>query len=171
MSKYDNIVGQRFGRLVVLKMCGRDENSHRVYRCKCDCGKITDVKAFNLLYEHSPTRSCGCLGSERSREVGLVYGKKLNQLIRASNEPFGTQFQIITNKKLPKNNKSGHKGVWWDNRRNKWLAYISIQKKRIELGYFKDYEEAVKVREEAEERYFTPLIEAQKALKQTEESP
>lgn len=47
-------------------------------------------------------------------------------------------------------NTSGRTGVRWDKRGEKWLASISKDKKVINLGRFKTFEEAVKAREEAE---------------------
>lgn len=41
-------------------------------------------------------------------------------------------------------NKSGHRGVCWNKRYNKWVARISVNKKRIHLGYFEDKIEAAK---------------------------
>lgn len=53
-------------------------------------------------------------------------------------------------------NTSGVVGVSWHKARNKWEAYITINKKRIHLGIFpdKDFDEAVKVRLKAEFKYF-----------------
>ena len=58
------------------------------------------------------------------------------------------------NSKLYRTNKSGHKGVRWDKYLNKWTAYIMKNQKFKHLGYFNNYEDAVKVREEAEKKYF-----------------
>jgi hypothetical protein len=54
------------------------------------------------------------------------------------------------------NNKSGHKGVCWYKHHdyNKWKAYICVDRKIINLGYFDDLQEAIKVRENAERKYF-----------------
>lgn len=57
------------------------------------------------------------------------------------------------NVKLPNSNKSGHKGVIQTSNGN-WMAYITSDRVRYNLGTFNNYEEAVKVREEAENRYF-----------------
>ena len=58
------------------------------------------------------------------------------------------------NSKLYSNNKSGHKGVRWDTVQNKWMAYMKIKQHHKTFGYFKTFEEAVKVREEMEKKYF-----------------
>ena len=36
---------------------------------------------------------------------------------------------------------------------------ITFQKKKYELGYFKDYDKAVSARKDAEERLFKPMLE------------
>lgn len=51
---------------------------------------------------------------------------------------------------IPSNNKSGTRGVTYVESRNRWLARIMINGKRKHLGYFKDKNEAIKVRKKAE---------------------
>jgi hypothetical protein len=58
------------------------------------------------------------------------------------------------NKDIYITNKSGYKGVCWNNKENKWRAYISINKKQINLGMYVNIEDAKKARKEAEEKYF-----------------
>ena len=58
------------------------------------------------------------------------------------------------NSKLPNNNTSGIKGVCWNKNYQKWFAYIKINQKSINLGYFINFDDAVKARKEAEEKYF-----------------
>lgn len=58
------------------------------------------------------------------------------------------------NLKLYKNNKSGHKGVSFSKRENKWKAYIGGDKCKVHLGTFLLYEDAVRARERAEAEYF-----------------
>lgn len=57
-----NLVGQRFGKLVVLEMLDeRSSNGKIMYRCKCDCGNEVNVVGNSLVTYH--TLSCGCLVS------------------------------------------------------------------------------------------------------------
>jgi len=68
------LVGQRFGRLVVLADSGeRRHSTGVVWECQCDCGAKTLVQGSNLRSGH--TQSCGCLHSERTRERFTVHGK------------------------------------------------------------------------------------------------
>ena len=62
-----DLVGQKFGRLVVLEEVGRDIRRHVVWKCLCDCGTTVDVVARNL--SRGNTQSCGCLQKERASEI------------------------------------------------------------------------------------------------------
>jgi hypothetical protein len=53
-----------------------------------------------------------------------------------------------------KNNTSGHTGVSWSKSNQKWIAYINKNKKWINLGYYNNFEQACRIRKEAEEKYF-----------------
>lgn len=73
---------------------------------------------------------------------------------RKSNLREVTVSQNGMNSKLNKNNTSGVTGVSWNKQKNKWNAYIMIDRKKYNLGYFDVFVDAVKVRKEAEEEYF-----------------
>jgi hypothetical protein len=49
---------------------------------------------------------------------------------------------------------SGRRGVSWSKTAKKWDCYISIEGKRIKLGYYDSLDEAIKIREDAEIKYF-----------------
>lgn len=51
------------------------------------------------------------------------------------------------------NNTSGHVGVSWSKGKHKWGSYITVNRKRLHLGYFEDIEDAVCARKEAEIKY------------------
>lgn len=58
------------------------------------------------------------------------------------------------NIKVSSSNTSGVTGVHWDKSRNKWLSQIQVNGKYIYLGRYDNFEDAVKARKEAEEKYF-----------------
>ena len=61
-SKGTNLVGQRFGKLLVVEKLPESNKFKRVlYKCKCDCGNETIVPSNSLLTGH--TNSCGCINS------------------------------------------------------------------------------------------------------------
>ena len=49
-----------------------------------------------------------------------------------------TSTQNMCNRKLFSNNTSKCKGVSWHKKSNKWFVYIDVNKKRKNIGYFKD---------------------------------
>ena len=61
--------GEVFGRLTVIEYSystKRKDGSagERVMKCKCKCGKETEVRTSNLY--SGCTRSCGCLQSDKT---------------------------------------------------------------------------------------------------------
>lgn len=75
------------------------------------------------------------------------YDNRKSQL-RKANDKLNSR-----NRSTPCNNSSGCKGVCWDTHKSSWRAYISIDKKHIELGYYKNKDDAIKARKQAEEKY------------------
>lgn len=62
------------------------------------------------------------------------------------------------------NNKSGCKGVSWLNRLQKWQVNIQYDKILHYLGVYENYQDAVLVRKEAEEKYFGEFNRAEDYL-------
>lgn len=73
---------------------------------------------------------------------------------RKNNLRIVNDIQSAINKGIKSNNTSGKVGVSWSKDFNKWEAYITVNKKRLHLGLFDTFDEAVKVRKEAEDKYF-----------------
>lgn len=87
----ENLVGQRFGKLVVMKMAeSRYDKTHWI--CKCDCGNETVVSSSGLKSGH--TQSCGCYQDEVASDThfvdlsGKMFGK-LYVMERADNSKTG----------------------------------------------------------------------------------
>lgn len=67
-----DLLGQRFGRLVVEVDAGRTENRKRRWICRCDCGGTTATTTGDL--RAGTTASCGCLQRERTGDANRVHG-------------------------------------------------------------------------------------------------
>lgn len=52
-----DLSNQRFGKLIAIKINGQLQ-SRTAWLCRCDCGKLTTVRATSLLAGY--TTSCGC---------------------------------------------------------------------------------------------------------------
>ena len=73
---------------------------------------------------------------------------------RKENLRITTNADNLRNGKIRVNNKTGVKGVYFDNKRNKYIARIKVNYKGIFLGRFDTLEEAQKIRKEAEIKYW-----------------
>ena len=67
IMKLVNIAGQRFGRLTVIQRA-KNKGRRTQWKCRCDCGRIKDVRFDDL--RSGKTRSCGCLYAESATTHG-----------------------------------------------------------------------------------------------------
>ena len=86
--------------------------------------------------------------------VDHIHGEGSRHDNRKSNLRIATKQENNRNRKLCSTNTSGVTGVTFDKSRNKWCAQIVVNNKNIHLGRFNNFEDAVKARKEAEEKYF-----------------
>ena len=65
-----NLVGKRFGRLIVLEEIPERQGGKRIlWKCLCDCGNEVNVSGINLTSGH--TTSCGCYALEKKKETRI----------------------------------------------------------------------------------------------------
>ena len=79
-------------------------------------------------------------GEWPTREVDHVNGQRDDN--RWANLRSATKSQNMHNSRRRTNNTSGAKGVSWDKEVGKWMAYITVQRKRYNLGRFKNIADA-----------------------------
>lgn len=70
----------------------------------------------------------------------------------------------MRNKRTPKNNTSGYKGVCWHVRHARWIAQIKLNGTVKHLGYFDSLEQAAQARRTAEGFYKTNTTSAREIL-------
>lgn len=58
MSKLNNLIGRRFGRLLVTERGANNDRGRATWICKCDCGNVITSSGDSLLRGH--TSSCKC---------------------------------------------------------------------------------------------------------------
>ena len=141
LKEKQDISGQRFGKLVALypdKI--QQKNRPRKWICQCDCGKLCTAAISNLRNGH--TQSCGCLGE-------IDYRTLID----------GTCLETIASKTIPKNNRSGVKGVSYYSRTDSWIATLTFKGKRYYLGKFDTVAEAAQARLQAENSLLKPFLE------------
>ena len=155
-----SIAGRKYGFLKAVRYVRKGAFSS-VWLWECVCGKLIEADLNGV--RGGKKKSCGCKSfeswnknAENARAgIDLRDGTCVTKIREA----------LKTNGKVYKNNTSGVTGVCWDGRSKKWCARIGFQGKRILLGYFMDFDEAVKARKKAEEKYFGGYLESLKADK------
>jgi hypothetical protein len=130
-GKYALVDDADFDALIGFKWCAY--RSGKTFYAKRNerlpNGKLKDVDMHRIL-----------MGSPVGMLVDHIDGDGLNN--QRANLRVCTHAQNLRNRALPKNNKSGYRGVCWDKRINKWKASISCEGKNYNLGHFTAVEDA-----------------------------
>lgn len=144
-------IGKTFGELTVIERA--NDRGRAKYRCKCSCGNETVVIGSNL--SRGLQKTCG--------DPIHFTGEHKANFIKAGKENIedkqveGTNLFNLTSKPT-KRSTTGVRGVYYDKKRDRYVAKINIQKKCIHLGTFKTLDEARKARARGEEKYFDPVL-------------
>ena len=72
MTKFKDLTGQRFGRLLVLNRYDRTKNFKYRWICQCDCGNVVVVLGPSMISRRQV--SCGCHKNEAARERCTKHG-------------------------------------------------------------------------------------------------
>ena len=70
MSKFINLLNQRYGKLIVIKELGRTKSGKAQWLCKCDCGNKKIISSASL--RRGTTNSCGCLVIEKATKHNMA---------------------------------------------------------------------------------------------------
>ncbi|PWL52934.1 MAG: AP2 domain-containing protein [Clostridium cadaveris] len=155
--KSEDITGKKYSMLTPLK-CLRGEGAEEVWLCKCDCGNEVEVVKKNIY--GSSSISCGCKAIKQKRNAS----KRAQEKLKKIDWKEGTSLSRIDRDKLLKNNTSGITGVTWNKTRKRWVAQIVFKNQYFMLGRFKNKEDAIAVRKEAEKKLFKPIIDKYKKI-------
>lgn len=99
--KRQDLTGQRFGRLTVIAIHGKDKRGKLLWLCRCDCGNTSTVRPYNL--KNGNTKSCGCFQKE-------VSGNLKHGLLKAANRQETHRLHYIWASMKTRCNNSNRKG-------------------------------------------------------------
>lgn len=150
-SKLD-ITGKTFGNLLALRNTGEKKQKTYIWEFKCLlCGNIVRYKVSDVTY--GACTSCGCV------KIANLRKHTQKEKLGIFND---TSASRLLGNKLPKNNTTGHVGVYLQTRRNgsqAYIAYIYFQKRRYSLGSYHSKADAIKARERAENELFGNFLQ------------
>lgn len=133
MKRID-LCGQRFGKLVVVSLAGKNKWANLRFNCKCDCGNFKEVQSHNL--RRGVTRSCGCISSRHLIGVrSTTHGHTRNGHSDSFYNRFCTIKSRCNNSNSPKYHLYGAKGV-----RCLWKSFEEFKKDMYE-SYLEHVEE------------------------------
>lgn len=127
--KAEDLTGQKFNRLTVLR---RDETSptrHPKWICRCDCGKTCSVAGGNLKNGH--TKSCGCLNSEKvtaRNKANATHGDTKTRLYKS----WVSMWNRCTNPRCASYCRYGGRGIKVC---EEWKSYFKFREWALSVGY------------------------------------
>lgn len=119
----EDLIGQRFGRWLVVGRAGSSKTRHALWQCKCDCGKETVVLGTNL--KSGKSVSCGCWRVEKS----ISRCTKHNGYYTITYKTWANMIQRCTNPNTTHYKDYGGRGIKvceeWKNDFQSFSAYVS----------------------------------------------
>ena len=146
--KFIDLSGERFGRLIVKSLYGRDANYNKRWACICDCGGESIVLGDKL--KNGDTKSCGCLQTEFRNALMATADIERRQYTKQS---YQAMMGRCTNPSWPSYMRYGAKGITvcdrWkvgENEKTGWICFYedmgpkptgcSIDRIDNDKGYF-----------------------------------
>lgn len=149
-SRIKDLKGYRVGRLLVIEATNKRSGTNIIWKCQCDCGNVTYVSSGNIV--GGKVKSCGCLQKEKNIEkLNEIRNDTAIQEKRKSSLGYhdGTMEKMLSDK--PTNaNKTGVRGVTYNNTTGKYRAMIRYKRKLYHIGCFDSLKEAKEARKIAE---------------------
>lgn len=143
----NNLIGKRFGKLVVLERASNSESGRVRWLCKCDCKIEKVIRGDSLI--SGRTKSCGCLSKEKTKQRFTTHGHNKNGKPTKIYDIWHSMIQRCINPKNKAYHNYGGRGItvceeWLHSFTNferdnpGWEPGLTLERRKNELGYFKD---------------------------------
>jgi len=74
MWKVINLIGRKFGRLIVLERAGKDKGGQATWKCLCECGTGKIIRSRDL--RNGDAKSCGCWQKQNMATIKTTHGHR-----------------------------------------------------------------------------------------------
>jgi len=146
MSRFIDLTGQRFGRLVVIKRVENTKTGQTRWLCLCDCGKEKVIYGNSLRQEL--TKSCGCLSIEITVKRNFKHGHSKREQYSKTYRVWDHVLQRCNNPNCKAYKDYGGRGITVCKRWMKFENFLedmgeyprkgySIERTNNNLGYYK----------------------------------
>lgn len=123
---FKDLIGQKFGRLTVIKRVENSKNGSTRWLCRCECGNEKIVLSSHL--KSHKIQSCGCLFKEKLIQRNLIHGKTNTKIFKV--------WQGIKNRCF---NKNSDKYIYYGGRGisicQEWQEFLPFYNWAINNGY------------------------------------
>jgi hypothetical protein len=109
MGKPIDLTGQKFNRLTVQELAGKNKHHQIMWNCLCDCGSIKKVCAGDL--KSGNTQSCGCYGKEQVRKRFTTHGQTKSRVRTRAFKCWGDMLQRCNNSNNKNYKNYGGRGI------------------------------------------------------------
>ena len=103
-----DLIGQRFGKLIVTQLSNKKQDNKRMWECQCDCGNITYSLTRDL--RNGSRKSCGCLHKNTSKAVAQ---SAKNRKEKTEKEKIGTNYGFLKVLSRDETKKGKYGGAYW----------------------------------------------------------
>lgn len=125
-SRFKDLMGERFGRLLVIGYHGKDKHSHNLWLCKCDCGNFKLISTGDLT--KGKTKSCGCLAKELTVKRNTTHGGTHSRL-------YGIYNKMLWRCNNPKCKYYSYYGLRGIKVCSEWNEFINFRNWALSNGY------------------------------------
>lgn len=124
-----NLIGERFGRLMVISKNRKTKWGNVTWKCACDCGKTVIIPGGHLKSGH--TKSCGCLAYDMHVEQLETHGYTTGGKPRTFTIWTGMKARCLNPKSVSYKNY-GARGI---SICHEWLSFKAFHEWAIANGY------------------------------------
>lgn len=78
MTRFEDLTGQKFGKLTVIERVINKNKTGSFWKCQCECGNTTIVISTSL--KKGLTTSCGCYRREVAKKTFSKHNKKYTRI-------------------------------------------------------------------------------------------
>ena len=125
-----NLIGQQFGRLVVILEAGRNKHSQCLWKCTCACGGATISTTGNLRM--GVVKSCGCLRKEQLVKRQTTHGMASSQKRHSLYIVWASMKSRCSNKNEIAYKNYGGRGITVC---DEWMDFTPFMKWALANGY------------------------------------
>ena len=70
-----NLIGQKFGKLTVVRRTDNDKWGHVRWLCRCNCKNKNEIIVFDCNLKSGGTKSCGCIQKKEASQRLMTHGR------------------------------------------------------------------------------------------------